>query len=216
MARGRKKGGLDINSLNDNKEITDMIINQINSLNKKIKKFKKENVSEHEKYVKAMITEDMVKFTKTGTLSKSKKFYDDKNTVWLKKTLAALHKINNHYAYGTVKKYKDELNKSMKLVKNYTDDYLKNKGYDDNFIKDVLKSKDFYVKLFDEFQNVGVGYTSEQAIDKIALSYNEDSGFSEDEKNKILNNIEYSRNTINRLVDEQNAFEEFKRNKKKR
>ena len=81
MARGRKKGGLKINSLSDKQEITDMIINQINSLNKKIKAFKKKGIDEHSEYVKNMISDDMGKFTKNDTLSKSKKFYGDKNIV---------------------------------------------------------------------------------------------------------------------------------------
>jgi len=106
MARGRKKGGLKINSINDRNELINMIINQINSLNKKIKVFKEEGIEEHLEYVKNIITEDMGKFTKNETLSKSKKFYSSKNTVWLKKTLSALHKINNHKIYGTVENIK--------------------------------------------------------------------------------------------------------------
>ncbi len=96
MARGRKKGGLKINSINDRNELTKMIINQINSLNKKIKAFRKEGIEEHTEFIKNIITEDMGRFLTSGTLSKSKKFYATKNTVWLKKSLSALHKINNH------------------------------------------------------------------------------------------------------------------------
>ena len=55
-----------------------MIINQINSLNKKIKAFKKKGIDEHSEYVKNMISDDMGKFTKNDTLSKSKKFYSEK------------------------------------------------------------------------------------------------------------------------------------------
>ena len=120
MARGRKKGGLNINSLTDKNEITDMIINQINSLNKKIKAFKKKGIDEHSEYVKNMISDDMGKFTKNDTLSKSKKFYDDKNIVWLKKTLSALHKINNNELFGTVHKYEKEVTNNLKKVRDYT------------------------------------------------------------------------------------------------
>ena len=37
MARGRKKGGISINDINDKTQLVNMIINQVNSLNKKIK-----------------------------------------------------------------------------------------------------------------------------------------------------------------------------------
>lgn len=213
--RGRKKGGLNVNEVNDRGEIIGMIINQINSLNKKIKGFKNSNIDEHLEFVKHYISEDMGQFTPNGTLSKSKVFYDGKNTVWLKKTLATLHKINNHEIYGTEKKYKTEMTKSMNSLKSYVENYLRDKGYNENFIFEVTNSKDFYVKLYDEFGNVGQGYESNQSIDKIALSY-EESGYSEKEKNRILNNIEYSRNTLDRLEERQRAFEEFERNYRKR
>lgn len=213
--RGRKKGGLRVNSIDDRDELTSMIINQINSLNKKIKAFNEQGITEQYNFVKNILTDDMAQFTNNGTISKSKKFYKDKNLIWLKKSLAALHKINNHYAYGTVKKYESELTKSMEKVKNYVDEYLRKKGYDDNFINKVTNSKDFYVKLFDEYGNVSGGYGSDQAIEKIALSYEDETGITEKERNKILNNIEYSRNTFERLLEEQKAVDEI-RNRKRR
>ena len=215
MARGRKKGGLKVNSINDRNELTNMIINQINSLNKKIKAFKKEGIEEHSEYIKNIISEDMGKFTKNDTLSKSKKFYDTKNTVWLKKTLSALHKLNNHEFYGTIRKYKKEVTKSLKAVQDYTQSYLQNKGYDNKFINEITNSKDFFVKLYGEFNEGIQGYGSDQIIEKIALSY-DDTGMSNEEMNKILSNIEYSKNVLDRLKEEQDAFEEFKRNRKLR
>ena len=215
MARGRKKGGLKINSINDRNELTNMIINQINSLNKKIKAFKKEGIEEHSEYIKNIISEDMGKFTKNDTLSKSKKFYDTKNTVWLKKTLSALHKLNNHEFYGTTRKYKKEVTKSLKAVQDYTQSYLQNKGYDNKFINEITNSKDFFVKLYGAFNEGIQGYGSDQIIEKIALSY-DDTGMSNEEMNKILSNIEYSKNVLDRLKEEQDAFEEFKRNRKLR
>lgn len=211
MARGRKKGGLKINSVNSRKDLTNMIINQINSLNKKIKAFKQEGIDEHGEYMKHIFSADMAQFTENGTLSKSKKFYDDKNTVWLKKTLSALHKMNNHDIYGTANKYHKVMTKQVQLVKIYVTDYLTKKGYSKDFIFEVTNSKDYYVTLFDAFNNGMQGYGSDQMIEKIALNYkDEESGKTEEEKNKILNNIEYSKNTINRIKEEQNAFEEFK------
>ena len=212
MARGRKKGGLKINSLSDKQEITDMIINQINSLNKKIKAFKKKGIDEHSEYVKNMISDDMGKFTKNDTLSKSKKFYSDKNIVWLKKTLSALHKINNNELFGTVHKYEKEVSNNLKKVRDYTQQYLKQKGYSQDFINEVINSKEFYTTLFMEFNHVGRGYGSDQAIEKIALNY-ENNGMDNKEVEKILQNIEYSKNVLDRLKEEQEAFEEFKRNR---
>ena len=215
MARGRKKGGLKINSINDRNELTNMIINQINSLNKKIKAFKKEGIEEHSEYIKNLISDDMGQFTKNDTLSKSKKFYGSKNTVWLKKTLSALHKINNHEFYGTTRKYHKEVTKSLKAVQDYTKNYLNNKGYDNKFINEITNSKDFFVKLYGAFNEGIQGYGSDQIIEKIALSY-ENTGMSNEEMNKILSNIEYSKNVLDRLKEEQDAFEEFKRNRKMR
>lgn len=215
MARGRKKGGLKVNSINDRYELTNMIINQINSLNKKIKAFKKEGIEEHTEYIKNIISEDMGQFTKNDTLSKSKKFYDTKNTVWLKKTLSALHKLNNHEFYGTTRKYKKEVTKSLKAVQDYSQSYLQNKGYDNKFINEITNSKDFFVKLYGAFNEGIQGYGSDQIIEKIALSY-ENTGMSNEEMNKILSNIEYSKNLLDRLKEEQAAFDEFKRNKKMR
>ena len=215
MARGRKKGGLKINSLSDKQEITDMIINQINSLNKKIKAFKKKGIDEHSEYVKNMINDDMGKFTKNDTLSKSKKFYSDKNIVWLKKTLSALHKINNNELFGTVHKYEKEVSNNLKKVRDYTQQYLKQKGYSQDFINEVTNSKEFYTTLFMEFNHVGRGYGSNQAIEKVALNY-ENNGMDNKEVEKILQNIEYSKNVLDRLKEEQDAFEEFKRNRRMR
>ena len=215
MARGRKKGGLNINSLTDKNEITDMIINQINSLNKKIKAFKKKGIDEHSEYVKNMISDDMGKFTKNDTISKSKKFYNDKNILWLKKTLSALHKINNNELFGTVHKYEKEVTSNLKKVRDYVQQYLEQKGYSQDFINEVTNSKEFYTTLFMEFNHVGRGYGSNQAIEKIALNY-ENNGMDTKEAEKILQNIEYSKNVIDRLKEEQDAFEEFKRNRRMR
>lgn len=215
MARGRKKGGLKINSLSDKQEIIDMIINQINSLNKKIKAFKKKGIDEHLEYVRNMISDDMGKFTKNDTLSKSKKFYSDKNIVWLKKTLSALHKINNNELFGTVHKYEKEVSNNLKKVRDYTQQHLKEKGYSQDFINEVTNSKEFYTTLFMEFNHFGRGYGSDQAIEKVALNY-ENNGMDNKEVEKILQNIEYSKNVLDRLKEEREAFEEFKRNRRMR
>ena len=216
MARGRKKGGLNVNSINDNNQLTNMIINQINSLNKKIKSFKEKGIDTHMEYIKNIISDDMGQFTKNGTLSKSKKFYDEKHQVWLKKTLTALHKINNHDFFGTTRKYEKEVNKNVAKVQEYTRQFLEKKGYSQQFIIETINDKNFIVALFDAFKDVGKGYGSDQVIEKIALSYSDNTGLDSKEVDKILNNIEYSKNVLDRLKEEQDAFNEFKRNKKLR
>ena len=219
MARGRKKGGFNINELSDRTEIINMIINQINSLNKKIKAFKNEGIEEHSNYIQHIISDDMGQFTENGTLSKSKKFYEGKNIVWLKKTLSALQKINNHAYYGTIKKYQKEITSTVKKVQGYVDKYLTNKGYNADFIYDAINSKEFMTSLFDAYKEVGRGFGSNQAIEKIALNYGgTETGFNEKEMNKILSNIEYAKNVADRLKEEQDAFDEFMamRNKAKR
>ena len=216
MARGRKKGGLNVNSINDNNQLTNMIINQINSLNKKIKSFKEKGIDTHMEYIKNIITDDMGKFTENGTLSKSKNFYGEKQQVWLKKTLTALHKINNHDFFGTTRKYEKEVNKNVAKVQEYTRQFLEKKGYSQQFIIETINDKNFIVALFDAFKDVGKGYGSDQIIEKIALTYSDNTGLDRKEVEKILNNIEYRKNVLDRLKDEQDAFEEFKRNKKLR
>ena len=216
MARGRKKGGLNVNTINDNNQLTNMIINQINSLNKKIKIFKEKGIDTHMEYIKNIITDDMGQFTEHDTLSKSKKFYSEKHTVWLKKTLTALHKINNHDFFGTIRKYENEVTKNVAKVQEYTRQFLEKKGYSQQFIIETINDKNFIVALFDAFKDVGKGYGSDQIIEKIALSYSDNTGLDSKEVEKILNNIEYSKNVLDRLKDEQDAFEEFKRNKKLR
>lgn len=206
MKRGRKQ--ININELSD-EELINMIINQINSLNKKIKLFKQSGIDEHYNYVRSLLSEDMVQYTKTGTISKSKKFLKTKNKMWLKKSLVALRKINNNEVYGTIKKYR-EFNVSVNAnIKSYVENYLLSKGYDKKFVAEVTSSKEFYVKLFDAFKN-NDKYGSDQIIEKVALSY-ENTGFSSAEKEKILSNIEFSKNVMDRLREEQQAFEEFKK-----
>lgn len=215
MARGRKKGGLNVNSINDRNELTNMIINQINSLNKKIKSFKGKEIDEHEEYVKTLITDDMGQFTDSGTLSKSKKFYDTKNIVWLKKTLTTLHKINNHEFFGTIRKYEKEVTKTIGKIQDFSKRHLRGKGYSEEFIQNIVNSKSYLVQLLDAYKDVSPGFGSRQAIEKVALNYDENTGLSEKEMNKILNNIEYSRNTFEKLTEEQQAVNEYRNSKRR-
>ena len=216
MTRGRKKGGLNVNSINDNNQLTNMIINQINSLNKKIKSFKEKGIDTHMEYIKNIITDDMGQFTENDTLSKSKKFYGEKHQVWLKKTLTALHKINNHAFFGTPRKYEQEVTKNVAKVQEYTRQFLEKKGYSQQFIIETINDKNFIVSLFTAFKEVGRGYDSNQTIEKIALTYDNNNGLDSKEVDRILNNIEYSKNVLDRLKDERELIEEVRRNRRMR
>lgn len=212
MARGRKKGGLKINELSDRNEIIKMVTNQINSLNKKIKAFKNEGVEEHLSFIKDVISSDMGQFTSNDTLSKSKSFYNSKSDIWLKKTLSALHKLNNHVFYGTVNKYQKEVSTSLKKVQKYSADYLEKRGYSQQFIDEVTSSKDFLARLLNSFNDKDNKYGSDQNIEKIALNYDSEE-MPAKERDKILSNLEYSQNVQDRIREENEAFTLFKQSR---
>lgn len=215
MARGRKKGGISINEVNDKSELTKMIINQINSLNKKIKAFDKNGIEEHSEYVKALLNnERMAQFTETGTISKSKAFYEGQNNIWLKKTLSALHKINNNSTLGTVKKYEKTVTDTIRKIQDTVKQHLRSKGYDEKFIQEVVNDKEYINALISAFNEGGKGYGSLQKAEKIALTY-KDEELTKEQK-KILDNIEGSKNALDEVRREQAEYEEYKRNKKMR
>lgn len=214
--RGRKKGGLKIDPLQDREEITKMIINQANSLNKKIKQFKSKGVTEHMTYLQAFLTDDIVQWTKSDLVSKSKNFYKDKHILWLKKTLSALHKANNDVFYGTVRKYESAVTESQGKVIKYAQNYFRKKGYSEDFINETVNTKQFLIKMIMAFNEGSKSYESNQLIEQVALSYGEDTGLSNAEIDKTLSNIEFSKNTIDRINREMEEFEEWKRLKNKR
>ena len=221
MARGRRKGGIDINTINDNSKLTNMIINQINSLNKKIKAFNNKGIEEQGEYIHAILNDKMATFTDTGTISKSKKFYEGQNTHWLKKTLSALVKINNHNTLGTVKKYEKEVTETIAKIQQKAKQYLQDKGYSEQFIQEVINDKDYITALLSAFNNKEGSVGSKTVIEKIALSYKENDFISDKEKNKILSNLEYSKNALDEIDREKREIEEARaiikaRNSKKR
>lgn len=204
----------------DKKKIKDMtrdemipkIINQINSLNKKIKAFKKEDIDMHEDYVKGLITNDMVNYNDTGSISKSKLFFKGQNDVWLKKTLASLQKVNNNEIFGTVKKYKKEVDNKLELTQMKIIEHLResDKGYTEQWIQELISDKGYIAMLYTAFANNEEGYGSLQVVEKVALQYKEEgSGMSDKEVNKIISNIEYSRNSQIERDERQKAFERF-------
>lgn len=207
--RGRKVGGFKIDKLSDREEIANKIINQINSLNKKIKKFRKEGISEFDSFYQQYLG-DLVGTTKSGLLSKSKKQFEDMHLLTLKKTLSAVHKINNDPFYGTVKKYNNAVNESLRKVIEFSRKHLEEKGYDSNWVNGVVESKSFIAQLIMSFNESGGRYGSKQQIEKIALNYEADPNLmSKEEMQRIINNIEQSQNAFDRLEEQRREYEEF-------
>lgn len=201
--------GLNINKLTDKNEIIKKIINQANTLNKKIKSFANNGIEEHKEYVEGMLT-GLVNFTETGTVSKSKTFFKDKSVMWLKKTLAGLHKVNNNDLYGTEKKYEKNMTDSIKRVQDYCRTYFEQKGYSSQFIASVIYDPKYFANLFLAFKEVGQGYGSDQTIEKVALSYQNTNTLNNKEVNKILTNIERSKNIEDRVKEERDALAELR------
>ncbi|MDD7449636.1 MAG: hypothetical protein PUK76_01180, partial [Treponema sp.] len=112
--------------------------------------------------------------------------------------------------------YEKEVNKNVSKVQEYTRQFLEKKGYSQQFIIETINDKNFIVALFDAFKDVGNGYGSDQIIEKIALSYSDNTGLDSKEVDKILNNIEYSKNVLDRLKDERELIEEVRRNRRMR
>ena len=205
------KGSYDIDKLTDTKDIINKIINQTNSLNKKIKAFNKNDIIEHGEMINHLLGDGSVVFNDTGSKKKKKKFYDGQNILELKRTLSALHKMNNHEFYGTIKKYEKEMNDRMYGVQQKVKNYLQEKGYSDEFINGVIHDKGFFVQLFLAFQDGKKGADSKSVIEKISLNYNpNESGLTDKEMNRILNNIENSANMQKSIKKKKKALNEFK------
>lgn len=198
---------MDLNNLAHN-ELINKIINQANSLNKKIKAFKKANILEHEELVHNLLTEEQVQYNKSGSITKSKKFYDKQSDIWLKKTLSTLIKLNNNEIYGTINKYNKYATQSWITLRDTVEQTLLKNGYSSSFITELISSKDFYNKLYLAFKEGGKSYGSDQLIDKVVLDYNE-NGLTDADKERIVSNIEYSKNKMDELTAEINQYEEY-------
>lgn len=202
---------MNINNLSQG-ELIDKIINQANSLNKKIKAFKKANILEHEELIHNLLSEDQVQYNKSGSITKSKKFYSKQQDIWLKKTLSTLIKLNNNDIYGTVNKYNKYATQSWNTLRDTVEQVLTRNGYNSSFIAELLASKDFYNKLYLAFKEGGKSYGSNQIIDKVVLDYSE-NGLTDDEKERIVSDIEYSKNKMDELTAEMSQYEEYLRYK---
>lgn len=199
---------MDINKLT-HEELINKIINQSNSLNKKIKAFKNKGIDEHSELIHNLLGED-VQYNKSGSITKSKKFYDKQDDFVLKKTLATLIKINNHDIYGTINKYTKYATVSWETLQTTVKETLRTKGYDEKFITELCADKDFYNKLYLAFNEGALSYGSDQIIEKVVLDYSE-NGLSEEEIERISSDIEYSKNKMDNLRLEIEQYREYER-----
>lgn len=202
---------MNINNLSQG-ELIDKIINQANSLNKKIKAFKKANIAEHEELVHNLLSDEQVRYNKSGSITKSKKFYSNQQDIWLKKTLSTLIKLNNNEIYGTINKYNKYATQSWNTLNDTVTNILKENGYDDKFIAELTSSKDFYNKLYLAFNDGSLSYGSNQIISKVALDYSQ-NGLTDDEKERIVSDIEYSKNKMDELTTQISQYEDYLRSK---
>ena len=200
---------MDINKLT-HEELINKIINQTNSLNKKIKAFKNKGIEEHNELIHNLLSDDQVQYNKSGSITKSKKFYDKQDDFVLKKTLATLIKINNHDIYGTVNKYTKYATVSWETLHTTVKETLRAKGYDEKFIIELCADKDFYNKLYLAFNEGALSYGSDQIIEKVVLDYSE-NGLSEEEIERISSDIEYSKNKMDNLRLEIEQYREYER-----
>ena len=197
-------------------QIISKIINQVNSLNKKVKSFKKEGIDDHYDFISAMFNNKQMKYNKSGSLTKSKKFYEGQNNLQLKRTLNILTKINNHDTFGTVRKYKKVATESWQTLQHTIKDMLISKGYSESDVNMIVTSSNFYNTLLIAFKDVSKGYGSEQIVEKVFLNYSNDTLSAED-INKATSDIEYSVNKQNELrehIRQYNEFLEMKRGKR--
>ena len=202
---------MDINKLS-HKQLINKIINQANSLNKKIKAFKNNGITEHSELIHNLFDNDQVKFNKSGSITKSKKFYDNQEDIWLKKTLSTLIKLNNHEIYGTVNKYNKYATQSWNTLKSTIEQTLLDKGYDNKFVAELTADKDFYNKLYLAFNDGALSYGSDQIIEKVVLDYSE-NGLSQDEIDRISSDIEYSKNQMDKLTLDIKQYQEYERDR---
>lgn len=201
---------MEINNLSQG-ELIDKIINQANSMNKKIKAFRGKDISEFEEMLHNLLPEDKAKYnSKSGAVSKSTVHYKKMSDLDLKRILSTLHKLNNHDIYGTVNKYQKVATQSWHTLKATVEEHLRKKGYDDKFIFDITNDKGFYDKLYLAFKDLGKGHESKQSIEKVALEYKE-NGLSEDEIERATNNIENSKNKMDEIIYKARLFDEFEK-----
>lgn len=199
-------------------EIINKIINQANSLNKKVTAFKNEGITDHYDLIQSMFNDKQMIYTDSNLLSKSKKFYGNQNILELQRTLTILTKINNHDVFGTVRKYKKFATEQWTTLKHTVKEILLKKGYSVDDVNLVISSKAFYNSLLIAFKELKKNYGSDQVVEKVYLQY---ANMSEEEIKQAVSDIEYSVTKQRELDEELRDYkdylewkEEYKRGKR--
>lgn len=188
-------------------EIINKIINQANSLNKKVKSFKNEGITDHYDLIQSMFNDKQMEYNKSGSLTKSRKFYGNQNILELKRTLNVLTKINNHDVFGTIRKYKQFATESWTTLQHTVKEMLINKGYSEDEVNMVITSKSFYNSLLIAFKEIGKSYGSEQVVEKVYLQYA--NNLSEDDIKQAVSDIEFSVSKQRELDEHLRQYNEF-------
>lgn len=203
-----------INGLNK-KQVINKIINQANSLNKKIKQFNDNNVNEYNEFVSQYINNKY--HSASGRITKSKKLLEQQSVLELKQLLSSLIKVNNNETYGTINKYKKEVAKSINNARDTFKDYLLNKGYDETEVELVVNSGTFLNSVAQAFNEMGGGHGSNQTMEKVYLNYT--LSLNDEERTRAMSNVEFglrnARELQERLETERQALEELHRLRRK-
>ena len=196
--------------------IINKIINQANSLNKKIKKFNDEGINEYTDFLSNFI--DSKYHNRSGRITKSRKLLGGQSVLELKQLLSSLIKVNNNETYGTIHKYKQEVAKSISNARDTFSDYLLNKGYDPLEVDLVINSGTFLNSVAQALNDMGGGYGSNQTMEKVFLQYT--ASLNEKERARALSDVEFglrnARELAERLETERQALEELHRLRKNR
>ena len=187
-------------------EVINKIIKQANSLNKKVKSFKNEGITDHYDLVQSMFNDKQMQFNESGSITKSKKFYGNQNMLELQRTLNILTKLNNHDVFGTVRKYKKFATEQWTTLQHTVKEILLKKGYSEDDVSLVISSKAFYNSLLIAFKELKKNYGSEQVVEKVYLQY---ANMSENDIKQAVSDIEYSVTKQRELDEELREYKEY-------
>lgn len=193
MARRIKQ----VNNLSK-QQLINKIINQANSLNKKIKTFNDEGVGEFKSYISNYIDRDY--HSKSGRITKSKKVLGGKSDLELKRLLSSLIEINNNEVYGTIGKYKKAVSNKIQNAKDTFRDYLLDKGYNENEVELVINSGSFLNTVAQALNHdKDSGHSSGDTMEKVFLEYT--TSLNEEERQRAMSNLEFGMNNADELLE---------------
>lgn len=195
------------------KQIISMIINQANSLNKKVIAFKEQSIVDHLQFVQSFFTDEQMQYTDTNRLTKSKVFYGNQNMLQLERTLNVLKKINNHEIFGTIRKYNKNYSDSWQTLMDTCKRILENKGYSTNTINQIINSRSFVNRLLIAFKDKIHGLVSDGIIEKVFLEHAKGTIPNEDIE-KSISDIEYAMKRAAQEEEEINEYETWRKNRK--